>query len=225
MRLPAPQGDLRPVLRPGHARDAVLHRLPAARRPPLPGRRRRRGRPREGRGPARVRRQRHAGRARGRSRRCVELALEGSITWERRAYADRRPRRLPDRDRRDRRHRRQHQRVRGRRAPRDARQRRRRAAAVQLHPAGDRPHRPAGGRDLDRRRLAGAGQADEARDRRAVRRAVRAAGGAAQRRPRLGQGDAADLPGPQGVLRVDRQRRAGPDRAAAGRATSTRSAS
>ena len=33
---------------------------------------------------------------------------------------------------------------------------------------------PAGGRDLDRRRLAGAGQADEARDRRAVRRALRA---------------------------------------------------
>ena len=43
------------------------------------------------------------------------------------------------------------------------------------------------------------------------------AGGAAQRRPRLGQGHAADLPGPQGVLRVDRQRRARPDRAAARR--------
>ena len=41
------------------------------------------------------------------------------------------------------------------------------------------------------------------------------AGGAAQRRPRLGQGDAAHLPGPQGVLRVDRQRRSRPDRAAA----------
>ena len=54
---------------------------------------------------------------------------------------------------------------------------------------------------------------------------VRAAGGAAQRRARLGQGHAADLPGPQGVLRGDRQRRAGPDRAAArrrrGRACST----
>ena len=32
MRLPAPQGDLRSVVRPGNARDAVLHRLPAARR-------------------------------------------------------------------------------------------------------------------------------------------------------------------------------------------------
>ena len=40
----------------------------------------------------------------------------------------------------------------------------------------------------------------------------------------LGQGDAAHLPGPQGVLRVDRQRRAGPDRAAARRATSARCA-
>ena len=77
----------------------------------------------------------------------------------------RRPRRLPDRDRRDRRHRHQHPRVRGRRAPGDAGQRRRRAAAVQLHPAGDRPHRAAGGGDLDRGRLAGARQADEARDR------------------------------------------------------------
>ena len=38
--------------------------------------------------------------------------------------------------------------------------------AVQLHPPGDRPHRPAGDRDLDRRRLAGAGEADQARDRR-----------------------------------------------------------
>ena len=41
------------------------------------------------------------------------------------------------------------------------------------------------------------------------------AGRHAQRRPRLGQGHAADLPGPQGVLRGDRQRRPRPDRAAA----------
>ena len=34
-----------------------------------------------------------------------------------------------------------------------------------------------------------------------------------QRRPRLGEGDAADLPGPQGVLRGDRQRRPRPGRA------------
>ncbi len=50
----------------------------------------------------------------------------------------------------------------------DARQRRRRAVAVQLHPPGDRPHRPAGDRDLDRRRLARAREADQARDRRGV---------------------------------------------------------
>src|SRR3712207_8381765 len=35
MRLSAPQGDLRPVLRAGDARHALLHRLPAADRPPL----------------------------------------------------------------------------------------------------------------------------------------------------------------------------------------------
>ena len=66
-------------------------------------------------------------------------------------------------------------------------------------------------------RLAGAGQAHEARDRRPVRRALRAPGGAAQRGARLGEGHAADLPGAQGVLRGDRQRRARPDRAAARR--------
>ena len=49
----------------------------------------------------------------------------------------------------------------------------------------------------------------------AVRRGVRAARGAAQRGARLGQGDAADLPGAQGVLRGDRQRRARPGGAAA----------
>ena len=43
------------------------------------------------------------------------------------------------------------------------------------------------------------------------------AGDHAQRRARLGEGHAADLPGPQGVLRVHRQRRARPDRAAARR--------
>ena len=145
------------------------------------------------------------------------LADEGSIAWERRGVRPERPRGGVPRDRRDRRQRGQHRGPRGRRGARDARQRRRRAAAVQLHPAGDRPQRAAGDRDLDRGRLAGARQADEARDRRAVRRALRAAGGDAQRRARLGEGDAADLPGAQGVLRVDRRRRARPDRAAARR--------
>ena len=51
--------------------------------------------------------------------------------------------------------------------------------------------------------------------------AVREPGHPAQRGAGLGQGNAADLPGPQGVLRVDRQRRARPDRAAAGRRRST----
>ena len=46
-------------------------------------------------------------------------------------------------------------------------------------------------RDLHRRGLAGAGQADEARDRGAVRRALRAPGGDPQRGARLGQGHAA----------------------------------
>ena len=95
------------------------------------------------------------------------------------------------RDRRDRRHRREHPRVRGRRAPGDARQRGRRAAAVQLHPAGDRAHRAAGDRHLHGGRLAGAGQAHQGPDRRGVRRALRAAGGAAERGARLGQGHAA----------------------------------
>ncbi len=59
----------------------------------------------------------------------------------------------------------------------------------------------------------------------AVRRALRAPGGAAQRGPRLGEGDAAHLPGPQGVLRGDRQRRARPGRAAARRGREPLSAS
>ena len=75
MRLPVPQGDLRPVLRPRHARDALLHRLPAADRAQLPGRRRRRDRPREDRGPARLRRRGRGRRARRRARR-----FEGSPT-------------------------------------------------------------------------------------------------------------------------------------------------
>ena len=65
MRLPVPSRDLRPDLRARHARDPLLHRLPEAQGAPLPGGRRRRRRPREGRGPARLRRRRHADRARG----------------------------------------------------------------------------------------------------------------------------------------------------------------
>ena len=53
-------------------------------------------------------------------------------------------------------------------APRDARQRCRRPAAVQFHPPGIW-QRPARGRDLDGRRVAGPREADEARDRGRVR--------------------------------------------------------
>ena len=49
----------------------------------------------------------------------------------------------------------------------DARQRRRRPLPLQLHPPGDRPHRAARDRDLDRRRLPRPGEADQARDLRA----------------------------------------------------------
>ena len=70
-------------------------------------------------------------------------------------------------------------------------------------------------RDLDRRRQPRARQAAEARDRRDIRRAVRAARRAPERGARLGEGQPADLPGPQGVLRGNRQRRARSGRAPA----------
>ena len=124
------------------------------------------------------------------------------------------------RDRRDQRHRRQHPRLQRRRArarcsstsstsrrcatsscPRSSAPARWRSRSP---PPAPRPRWPS----ASRRQIA-----DE------LRRAVRAAGRAAQRGPRLGQGHAADLPGPQGVLRGHRQRRARPDRAAARRAT------
>jgi acyl-CoA reductase-like NAD-dependent aldehyde dehydrogenase len=81
------RGDLRPVVRARHARGAVLHRVPAPRRPALPGRRRRRCGAREGRGPAHLRRRRDARRA-GRGTRSSRRARgrRGSIAWERRRY-------------------------------------------------------------------------------------------------------------------------------------------
>ena len=102
---------------------------------------------------------RHAGRPRRGATSLPSYAREGSIRWERREY------RGSDLDGKflavaatsvtevniavyE-----------GRRAAGDALQRRRRAAAVQLHPARDRAHRPAGDRDLHRGRLAGARQA------------------------------------------------------------------
>ena len=65
VRLPAPQGDLRPVAACATCSRRPLHRLPEAEGPALPGGRRRRHRPREGRGAARLRRRRDADRPRG----------------------------------------------------------------------------------------------------------------------------------------------------------------
>ena len=166
MRLPVPPRDLRPDVRARHARHAVLHRLPAADRTPLRRRRRRRHRPGEGRGPAGLRRRRRADRARRASRSCraspprarstgsgastaaedlertfIAIAATNDTDVNIGVYED------------------------AERA-RDARQRRRRPAAVQLHPARDRAHRPAGDRHLHRGRVARAGQAHQARDRR-----------------------------------------------------------
>ena len=87
MRLPAAQGDLRPELRAGDARHALLHRLPEAHRPPLRG---------VGGGEIGLEKVEgllacdgdgDADRAARPSRRSSEYAREGSIRWERRAYA------------------------------------------------------------------------------------------------------------------------------------------
>ena len=155
----------------------------------LRGRRRRRDRPGEGRGAARVRRRGDADRARRPSRRSQEYAREGSIRWERRPYAG--PADLEgvfmaiaatdDTDVNI--------------AVFDDAERRAMLVnvvdvpplcnfilpaivrtgplAIAISTAGASP---------------GAGQAHEARDRRPVRRALRAPGGAAQRGARLGQG-------------------------------------
>ena len=143
VRLPAAQGDLRPVVRAGDARHPLLHRLPETDRPSLRGRRRRRDRLGEGRRAARVRGRGDADRASRPARpagvRARGLDPLGAARVRRRI----RPGGRVHGDRCDRRHGRQHPRVGGRRAPRDARQRRRRAAAVQLHPAGDRAYRAA----------------------------------------------------------------------------------
>ena len=212
MRLPVQARDLRPDLRARHARDALLHGVPEAEGPALPRGRRWRRRAGEGGGAAALRgrrpRRRTRGRLRARHLRRGGLDHVGPASLRRR-----RPRRLLPGDRRDQRHRRQHLRPRRRGAPGDAGQRGRRAAALQLHPPRDRALGPAGDRDLHRRRLPRARQADEARDRRLLRRAVRPPRGDPQRPSRLGQGHPPHLSGPQGVLRGDRQRRPRSDRA------------
>ena len=217
MRLPAPQGDLRPELRSGDARHPLLHRLPEADRPALRGRRRRRRRAREGRGPARLRRRRDAGRAR-RDRAAARARRRGlDPLGAARVRGRRGPRGRLHGDRGDERHRREHRRLRGRRAARDARERRRRAAALQLHPAGDHPHRPARDRDLHGRRQPAL--AKRIRDEIADEYGEPYARLAILLNDVRGwaKGTLPDLPGPQGVLRVDRQRRPRPGRAAAPR--------
>ena len=223
MRLPAPQGDLRPVLRARHARDPPLHRLPAADRPPLPGRRRRRDRAREGRGPARLRRRRDPGRARRRARarglrgrgldrlgaaRRIEPAdLEGTFM----AIAA-----TNDTDVNI-------------AVYEEAERRAMLVNVVDVPPLCNfiLPAIVRTGPLAIAISTAGASPALAKRMKREiaehVRRALRAAGDDPQRRPRLGQGDAAHLPGPQGVLRGDRQRRPRPGRAGPRRPRPTRS--
>ena len=109
MRLPVQARDLRPDLRARHARDAVLHRVPQAHRPPLRRGRRRRRRAREGRGPAGLRRRRDADRA-GRDRAAARARRRGlDPAGMQREYETGDLEAHLHRDRRDERHRRQHQ--------------------------------------------------------------------------------------------------------------------
>ena len=162
MRLPAPQGDLRPDAASGHARHPVLHRLPEARRAALPGRRRRRRGAGEGRGAAGLRRRRRRWSRRTRSSRSASSREEGSIRWERREYGG--PADLEgvfmviaatsDTDVNI-------------RVFEDAERRAMLVNVVDVPPLcnfilpGDHPHRAARDRDLHRRRLAGAGEAHQ----------------------------------------------------------------
>ena len=212
MRLPVQARDLRSDLRAGHAGDPSIYGVPEAQGPSLPGGRRRRCCAREGRGAARLRRPGPRRRP-GDPARAVPVRRGGLDHLRQAHLRGRRPRGHLPRDRRDQRHRRQHLGLGGRRATSDAGQRGRRPAPLQLHPPRDRAQRSPGDRDLDRRRLARARQAHEARDRRLLRRVLRPPGGDPQRPPRLGQGHPPHLSGPQGVLRGDRQRRPRPDRA------------
>ena len=209
---PCARGRLRQLVQPRPRRDPVLHDVPEPARPALPRRRRRADRAREDRGPARGRgrraRRRARGAARGRGARARGLAAARAARLPRatisRAPSSSSPRpRTPSS-------------TCGVFQEAEARtmlvERRRRAAALQLHHARDRAQRPDLDRRLDARREPGARQAAAHRDLRDLRRAVRAARRDAQRHPRLGARDAADLPGSQGLLRGDRERPARSDR-------------
>ena len=185
--------------------------------PALPGRRRRRGGAGEGRGTARLRRRRDPGRARGASRSWRSSPLEGSIVWERREYQagdlDGCLIAIAATDDTD---------V-NIRVFEDAERRAMLVNVVDVPPLCNfiLPAIVRTGPLAVAISTAGASPALAKRMKREIAELFGEpyadAGGAAQRRARLGQGDAADLPGPQGVLRGDRQRRARPDRAAARR--------
>src|SRR5438093_2719320 len=160
VRLPAPQGSVRPELRGGHARHPLLHRLHPA--DGTAGGRRRWGqdRAREDREAAGVRGAGHARLAEGRAR----TPRAGRRRFDRMAAThlpDGRSRRGAHRYRIDRGHGRQHRGVRGRRGALHAGERRRRAAALQLHRARHRATPAARHRHLDRRPLAGPGETHE----------------------------------------------------------------
>ena len=218
MCLPVPSRHVRPDVRARHARHPVLRRLPEAAQPPLPRRRRRRDRPREGRGAPGLRRRRDRHRARDRPRaraarrRRLDRAGSGASTPARRTstasfmvIAG------------DRRHRRQHPHLRRRR------ERAMLVNVVDVPPLCNfiLPAIVRTGPLAIAISTAGASPALAKRMKRQIAEQYgepyARAGGHAQRRARLGEGDAADLPGPQGVLRGHRQRRARPDRAAARR--------
>ena len=151
------------------------------------------------------------------SRGAGRARAEGSIRWERRELPGRRPRRMPARDRRDRRHRRS-------------------TSACSRTPSGGRcsstsstcrrcatsscRRSSAPGRWPWRSPTAGASPALAKRMKREIGELFGepyAPSPCCSTTRAAGPSDAADLPGPQGVLRGDRRRRAGPDRAAARR--------
>ena len=218
MRLPVPPRDLRPDLRAGHAGDAVLHRLPEADGPPLRRRRRRRDRAGEGRGPARLRRPRGARRARRgpgaasssppRARSSGAGASTSRGDLERHVH----------RDRRDGRHATSTSRV-----YEDAERRAMLVNVVDVPPLCNfiLPAIVRTGPLAIAISTAGASPALAKR----IKRQIADEFGEPYARlavllnevARLGEGHAAHLPGPQGVLRGHRQRRARPDRAAARR--------
>ena len=135
------------------------------------------------------------------------------VEWLGAAYRHRRPRRPIPRDRRDRRTRSEPARLRGRGGARAALQRRRRARALQLHPARRAPRRADRGRRLHRRRLARARATPARRDRRACRaRARRARRASCARSGPWAKAHVPDVRGAARLLPAARRRRRSGDR-------------